>query len=207
MCHAGGSTPGTRRVPPSPPNAYVKSLRRSFLIYTYLRMNYLITGFPGTGKTSIAAELKKRGHAAYDTENMRGLMHTESRITGKHIHRPNKVPRDWYDLAGAYNWDPLKLSKLLQSSGDKFICAKAHNQPDFYDMFQHIFLLTLDFTELIQRLRSREGNAIGKTDQELSDILIHREHFEQSLLNHGATPINVARPLKEVVDSILASIP
>jgi broad-specificity NMP kinase len=166
-------------------------------------MNYLITGFPGTGKTSIAAELKRRGHNAYDTENMRGYMHTESRVDGGRIQKPSDVPSGWYDTVGAYNWDTVKILTLLDGPNDKFICAKAHNQSEFFDKFDKIFVLTLDFTEVIKRLHNRPGKAIGKTDSELSDIIIMREHFERSLLGCGAIAIDVTKGLHEVTDEIL----
>lgn len=166
-------------------------------------MNFLITGFPGTGKTAIAAELKRRGYNAYDTENMRGYMHTESRTDGIRIQKPSDVPSGWYDTIGAYNWDSIKILKLLNDPRDKFICAKAHNQSDFFDQFNKIFVLTLDFTEMIKRLKNRAGKAIGKTNFELSDIITIREHFELSLLNHNATEINVDKHINEVVDEIL----
>lgn len=169
-------------------------------------MNFLITGFPGTGKTSISTELKRRGHYAYDTENMRGYMHTESRVDGKHIVKPSDVPSGWYDTVGAYNWDPIKISKLLDDPKDKFICAKAHNQLDFLDKFRKVFVLTLDETEMIERLRIRPGNAIGKTNSELSDILMLHRHFEQNLLGHNAIKIDVSKHVNDVVDEILAYV-
>ncbi len=55
-------------------------------------MNYLITGFPGMGKSTIAAELKRRGHKAYDPQNMRTYMHVEDQQTGKHTTAPQGLP-------------------------------------------------------------------------------------------------------------------
>ena len=165
-------------------------------------MNYLITGFPGMGKSTIAAELKRRGHIAYDPQTMR-LMHVESRLTGKHIQPPEQVPHDWYDAVGAYNWDPVKISRLLSEPGDVFICSLAHNQYEFYNRFKLIFVLTLDPTELENRLLNRPGQTIGKSPSELADIMSKHESFEQSILNHGAIRLNAALPISETVDKIL----
>lgn len=158
------------------------------------------------GKTAIAQELKRRGHIVYDPEKMRGFMHNQSRLTGESIAVPADIPAGWYDTIGAYNWDPVRIIELLDSPDDVFICSKAHNQAEFYDKFQLIFVLTLDFTELIERLRSRPGKTIGKTESELSDILALHEHFEQGLLNRGAVNINVSQAIPEIVEEILARV-
>ena len=168
-------------------------------------MKILITGFPGTGKSSIANELKHRGRKAYDPQSMHEYMHVENRETGRRIKQPEKVPAGWYDTIGAYNWDTIKLEKLLQSSEDIFICSKAHNQSDFYNEFDKIFVLSLDFTELIRRLELRSGKAIGKNSDELSDILSLHNHFEQSLTNHGAIKIDASQPLGNIADEILSN--
>ena len=166
-------------------------------------MNYLITGFPGTGKTAIAQELKKRGHVAYDPENIRGYMHTVGRVDGRHLQVPEVIPTGWYDDVAAYNWDPIKIAELLDSDRDVYICSKAHNQSDFYDKFDKIFVLTLDSDLLTMRLKNRPGHSIGKHDSELQDILKLHEHFESSLINKGAIQVDSSRPLDHIVDAIL----
>lgn len=166
-------------------------------------MNYLITGFPGMGKSSIAKELKRRGHTAYDPQAMHAYMHVESRANGKHLTAPEEVPRGWYDKVGAFNWNTVKIENLLKSTNDVFICSMAHNQSSFYDKFEYIFVLTLDDTELMARLNNRWGKTIGKAPSELADILAKHRGFEQSLLNRGAIKINVAHTLSEIVDQIL----
>ena len=169
-------------------------------------MKILITGFPGTGKSSIAKELKRRGRRAYDPQSMHDYMQVENRDTGRHIKQPEKVPAGWFDTVGAYNWDPIKLEKLLQDNEDIFICSKAHNQSEFYSRFDKIFVLTLDFTELIHRLELRNGKTLGKNSDELSDILSLHNHFEQSLLNHGAIIINASKPLSNIVNEIFSNV-
>lgn len=164
---------------------------------------YLITGYPGTGKSSIARELKKRGHAAYDTEAMRGYMHVESITSGKRIPLPSPVPRGWFDITGGYNWDIPRVLSLINLRDDIFICALADNQESLYDSFDKVFLLILDETELEKRLRLRTTTNYGKDAGELADILTSHRHFEQSLLARGAIGISVSKAVPEVVNEIL----
>lgn len=158
------------------------------------------------GKSSIARELKRRGHIAYDPQAMHAYMHVESRVNGKHITAPDEVPHDWYDEVGAFNWNTAKIENLLKSSDDIFICSMAHNQSSFYGKFERIFVLTLDDADLVTRLNNRWGKTIGKAPSELADILAKHRGFEQSLLNRGAIKINVSHTLTEIIDQILRHI-
>lgn len=164
---------------------------------------FLVTGYPGTGKSSIAQELKKRGYAAYDTEAMQGYMHAESIASGKRIPLPSPVPRGWFTTTGGYNWDIPRVLSLINSHMNIFICALADNQELLYDQFDKIFLLTLDETELEERLRLRTTTSYGKDFGELADILTAHQHFEQSLIGRGAVEVNVSKAIPEVVTNIL----
>lgn len=169
-------------------------------------MNVLVTGFPGTGKSAIARELKRRGHTTYDTETIPYLTHTEDRATGRHIHAPAGVPRGWYDTVGAQVWDEVRIRQLLGNSDDLFVCAFTHNLADFFDLFDYMFVLTLDDVELEQRLLERQGDTIGKTPDELADILLLHHQFETSMVRHGAQALNAHTATPELVDRILHCI-
>lgn len=166
-------------------------------------MNFLITGFPGTGKTAVARELKQRGYVAYDPEAMRGFMHLESRQTGRPIHMPQEVARGWFDTTGAFNWDITRVPKLLSQDKTVFICSLANNMEDLWDKFEKVFVLQLDDVELEQRIRAR-GKHIDTTPELLADTLMLRRHFETSLLNRGAVPINAHPATSAIADRIIA---
>jgi hypothetical protein len=164
---------------------------------------FLVTGYPGTGKSSIAHELQRRGHVAYDTESMRGYMYAESIQTGRRIPLPSPVPADWFDTTGRYVWDLSRIMKLMQQHDDVYICALADNQEELYGFFDKIFLLLLDETLMRHRLEQRTTTRYGKDSDELSDIMKMHRHFESSLLNAGAVSIHTDKALPDVVSEIL----
>jgi broad-specificity NMP kinase len=166
-------------------------------------MKILITGFPGTGKSSIARELKRRGHIAYDPETMHSFMHLEDVQTGKHIRMPEQPRRGWFDTVGSFNWDIPKVLTLLNSSGDDvFICSLADNMNTILTEFDKVFVLTLDDFTLEQRLRHRE-NDLSKIPEQLADILTLHKHFEESMAAKKAIVINVSSDIIAVTDHIL----
>ncbi len=165
-------------------------------------MKILITGFPGTGKSTIARTLKKRGYHAYDPERMHAFMHLENRITGKHIKRPPNTPRGWYDTEGAFNWNIPAVTKLLESYEEIYICSLADNMQSLYSDFDFIFILTADDFLLQQRLEKR-NSGLSTTPSQMADILTLHRHFEQSLIEQGAYQLDVKKSVEQLVTTIL----
>lgn len=164
-----------------------------------------ITGISGSGKTSVARELIRRGYVAFDSKVTPGIFHfvdTDGREASSiHLDDP-----DW---RSQYKWclNTTKLDELLAQHRDQkfvFLCGRG-------DMKQHlertdkVFLLHIDTPTLFARLNSpTRDNQFAKdiaTQQHLASDL---DHIQRIWINAGATAIDATRPLETVVDSILA---
>lgn len=164
---------------------------------------YLITGYPATGKSSVADELARRGYAAYNTDDIPGLSHhahkdgTPVDLSKGHIE--DKSELEWV-------WNKDKLIELLHSADKVFICAITSRQHEFYDQFDKIFVLTIDEATLKHRLLTRTTNDFGKHPNEMKMLVDGREGFERQMLKEGAIPIDATQPLDKVADEILEKL-
>lgn len=166
---------------------------------------FFITGFPGSGKTSVSAELRKRKFTSYDTDNIPGWAHLFDRHTHQHIaKKPHILPPHYYDSVAEWDWDKDKIKHLIKNSaGDAFICAVMSNQSEFYKYFDKIFVLTLDSQTMEKRLTTRTKRNFSQQPNELQDVLAKHRQFELELKNYGAIAIDATEPLKNVVDQII----
>jgi hypothetical protein len=98
---------------------------------------YLITGEAGTGKSSVATELRRRGYLAYDADAT--LAYHTDRATGQ----PITEKLDHY-AGTAWMWDAARLRVLLDHRKDVFMTGSSDNQHEFYPLFATIFILTID---------------------------------------------------------------
>ena len=164
---------------------------------------YLITGEAGTGKSSLAIELQKRGYVAYDGDRTPGLTYHAYRLTGQPITErlEHYTETDWV-------WDSHRLRELINAPGEVFIAGATSNQQDFYPLFRQIFMQTIDAETLTYRLQIRNPGDYGMHPEELKDILRTFEGFQRRTIDEdGAIPINAAQPLTKVADDILACLP
>src|SRR4051812_13441327 len=126
-----------------------------------LCMKCLVTGQAGSGKSSVAAELRRRGFTAYDTDAMPELTGFDYAETGLPV-GPGEIehPIDFSRFSWNWRLDPLR--ELLASAENVFICAITSNTVELAHLFDRVFVLVPDRETLARRLRARTTNPFGK---------------------------------------------
>lgn len=98
-----------------------------------------------------------------------------------------------------WNWQEQPLKKLLISADTVLVGGIVSNQSKFYDLFDALFLLTVDSATLQHRLFTRPD--------ELADILKHQVKFKAEVLaNPKSISIDAAQPIDKIAQNILEHI-
>src|SRR3954454_16622966 len=117
-------------------------------------MKCLVTGQAGSGKSSVAAELRRRGFAAYDTDAMSDVTGFAYAETGLPVGSGEiEHPIDFSRFS--WNWRLAPLLELLESADDVFICAITSNTVELAHLFDRVFVLVPDRETLAGRLQRR----------------------------------------------------
>lgn len=143
----------------------------------------LLTGMSGVGKSTVLAELARRGFETVDTDD------------GGWIQRAGGEPL----------WDEPLMAGLLARPrpGLLFVLGTVANQGRFYDRFDAVVLLSAPAGVILERLRTRTTNGFGKSAQEQAQILRDIADVEP-LLRAGSThELDTRRPLDETVHALL----
>ena len=163
----------------------------------------LITGNPGAGKSSLAAELADHGHAAIEADDLAGW----ETLAGEPVAQPAPMPEDWA-LSHRWVWSRSRIERLIdeRASGgqDLFVCGIATNQRDMLDLFDLVFLLTLDHRTQIERLNAASN--IGRPAAERTQIIEGRTVFEAQMRAAGAILLDGRRPTRLLAADILGAV-
>lgn len=163
--------------------------------------NYLIEGVSGTGKTSVATELERRGYHVIHGDRV--LAYKGDPVTGEPLEDSAKNS----DPAFAHRhhlWDVEKVRSLVvdKSHPISFFCGGSRNFPQFIDLFDEVFVMHVDVETLKTRLASRPEDEFGGKPAERKLVL--RLHATREDLPEGATIIDATAPLAAVVDDVLS---
>ena len=157
----------------------------------------LVTGMSGTGKSTVMAELARRGHRVVDTDYgdwCEDVPHPER--GSEQLWREDRI--------GALLAEPV--------DGALFVSGTVANQGRFYPRFDAIVLLSVPEDVLLRPASaSRRTNDYGKTDAErrllvLSDLSRGRAAARRV---RGDREIDTRRPVDEVADLLesIAGVP
>ncbi|NJM82713.1 MAG: AAA family ATPase [Tabrizicola sp.] len=165
--------------------------------------NYLIEGVSGSGKTSVAEELQRRGYQVVHGD--RALAYKGDPVTGKPL-------GDSVEVQGAASvafshkhhlWDVEKVRALTLDTRHPmtFFCGGSRNFHQFVHLFDGVFVLEVDLDTLMRRLAKRPPDEFGGVPAERA--LIARLHATKEDLPPNAMTIDATAALVSVVDAIL----
>ncbi len=172
--------------------------------------NYLIEGGSGTGKTTVAEELQKRGYHVIHGD--RELAFIGDPQTGKIIKEPDH-DNEWSKNVWRqkhYIWDLGKVTNIIKdhSTPVSFFCGGSRNSHQFIDLFDDVFILEVKDIEIInQRLDervARDPTDFGGTEAEKK--LIAQLHETKRNFPKNGTVIDSTAPIEEVVNKILEMV-
>jgi len=164
-----------------------------------------IAGCSAAGKSTVAAELARRGLAAVDADDDPSLARFVDLAGTVVAEEPTAPDLDWLARHG-WAWDPARLDELIEAAGPTtlYVCGGADNQHEVTDRFTQVLLLEIDEATMLARLDGRrdfhDWGRIGDTREYLRRKL---PAVQDGLRALGAIPIDAKRPLDQVVEEII----
>jgi broad-specificity NMP kinase len=163
----------------------------------------LIEGVSGTGKTSVATELHRRGYHVIHGD--RELAYKGNSETGEPLDG-SALEQSILDIGFRHRhhlWNVDKVRSLVadRSHAISFFCGGSRNFDRFIDLFDGVFVLGVDLDTLNSRLANRPEDEFGGKPAERE--FIRGLHATQEDVPKNAVTIDANAPLASVVDDIL----
>jgi adenylate kinase family enzyme len=172
--------------------------------------NYLIEGVSGTGKTTVAKELQRRGYHVIHGD--RELKYRADPKTGEPLEEPlHKSERDkavWQQEHLLWDIDKVKSVITDHSTPISFFCGGSRNFDRFIGLLDGIFVLEVDDLDTLYR-RLDERVARDSTDwggKPEEKELLARLHRTKDDVPKGGVVIDATAPIERVVDEILEKV-
>lgn len=157
------------------------------------RVNVLVEGVSGAGKTSVATELERRGEHVVHGDRV--LAYQGDPVTGEPTTGP---PRHTHHL---WRLDAVRDLAADRAVERTFFCGGSRNWPRFLHLFDLVVVLQVDEGTLRRRLAGRAGTDEFGATAEQRDLVL-RVHRTREDVPPG-TPLDATRPVEVVVDDLL----
>src|SRR4051812_2396072 len=133
----------------------------------------------GTGKSTVLAELSRRGLLTVDTDY-----------------------GGWVLADGS--WDEGRMAQLLARHPDVVVSGTVDNQGRFYDDFEHVVLLSAPLQVLLERVTRRTNNPYGATAEQQAEIARYVDTVEPLLRRGAGLELDGRRSPAQLADAIEA---
>jgi gluconate kinase len=178
--------------------------------------NFLIEGVSGSGKTSVATELERRGYQAMHGD--RALAYVGDPETGDPV--PDGLTPDrhaancgcwdclaWLSERWLWDLDQVRAIASDVSQSMTFFCGGSRNFSEVIDLFDAVFVLDVDLETLLRRLKQRPEHEFGGKQSERDLVALQNRTREDRLRDRrvpdDAILIDTTQPLASVVDEVL----
>jgi dephospho-CoA kinase len=153
----------------------------------------LLTGMSGVGKSTLIRRLASLGYRAVDIDDPAWSEYRS--VPGP---RGGPAEPEWV-------WREGRVRDLLtKEDGDLlFVSGCASNQGQFYELFDHVVLLSAPVEVMLERLATRTTNSFGKSPEERAKILDDLAKVEPLLRRRATAEIDTRAPLDDVVAAVL----
>jgi gluconate kinase len=168
-----------------------------------------IAGCSAAGKSTVAAELARRGLVSIDADDDPLLARFVDPAGAVLTDQPTVPDLAWLSRH-SWAWDLVRLDELIRAAAPAtlYVCGGADNQQELVGRFTQVFLLEIDEPTMLARLDARrdyhDWGRIGDTREYLRRKL---PALQDRLRACGAVPIDARQPLDQVVDEILSRTP
>lgn len=163
--------------------------------------NILIEGVSGSGKTTVATELERRGFHVVHGD--RTLAYQGDPQTGAPLDPAASAGADLAFINDHHIWpvDTVKAIIADRTHEITFFCGGSRNHRHFAQLMDAIFVLEADWPTIESRLLLRRDEwGSEPAEREMTRKL----HETRQDLPNAAISVDSTRPLREVVDEILA---
>ena len=167
-----------------------------------------VLGVPGTGKTAVCDELKRRGYLARDTDgdNFSGWRSTATGEDGPYHVGPEERDEAFNQ---EFEWitDVDKVAALVAEADaagtTAFLFGSSSNEHEIWPFAKLVICLAVDDDTLRHRLTTRANNDYGKNDLELKWCLEWNAVVPSETARYGATIVDATPPIDVVADEVL----
>lgn len=173
-------------------------------------MHILVTGTPGSGKTTLEQYAHSIGDTRFfDADEIDKLCEWREFATGKVLgyvteHTESGLD-EWYQTYGWY-WREDALRSFFAEHKDSVLCGSSENIADFYPIFDKVLILKKTEAELLANLLSPDrDNPFGQTPDQRKNLM----NWQDYLINEASkcNPIILkGNDITAIYDKVLTEI-